>query len=62
MGHFLDAFVRQPGGAWVCVDHISFEGPHGRMEVARGSVFTPGTTFMCVDVAAWLDEQATRRT
>ena len=52
MNPFLNAFIRQPGGAWVCVQHTSFEGPHGRIEVARGTIFTPGTKFMEVDVAA----------
>ena len=56
--YFLDAFVRRGDGSWECVAHTSFEGPHGRMEVARGRVFTPGTTFMGVDLAAWLDKHA----
>jgi hypothetical protein len=35
------------------------QGPHhGRIEVTPGSVFTPGTIFMGVDLAAWLDKQA----
>ena len=59
MKRLLDAFVRQPGGTWVCVRHTSFEGPQGRMEVARGSVFEPGSAFMGVDLAAWLDQQST---
>jgi hypothetical protein len=59
--YFLDAFVRRGDGSWECVAHASFQGPHGRIEVTRGSVFTPGNTFMGVDLAAWLEKQATQK-
>jgi hypothetical protein len=62
MRSFLQAFRRNADGSWECIEHTSFAGPHGRMEVTRGSVFTPGTPFMGVDLAAWLDEQANGRT
>ena len=61
MQDLLNAFVRQVSGAWVCVRHTSFEGPQGRIEVARGTIFRPGTQFMGIDLAAWLDEQLGRR-
>jgi len=35
----------------------TFNGPNGRIQVAPGSKFYPGTIFMGFDLAAWLDEQ-----
>lgn len=60
MKNLLDAFQRRSDGSWLCVAHASFDGPQGRMEVARGSVFSPGEAFMGVDLALWLDLQASR--
>ena len=57
MEDFLKKFVRHPGGAWECVAPAEFVSPRGRMQVAPGSRFTPGTIFMGVDIARWLDEQ-----
>ena len=53
-------FVRHPGGAWECVAPAELNCPHGRIQVAPGSRFTRGTTFMGVDIAEWLEEQASR--
>ena len=60
MKNFLDAFHRRTDGSWLCVAHATFEGPQGRMEVTRGRVFAPGEAFMGIDLAAWLDLQASR--
>lgn len=53
----LKAFRREPSGTWVCVEPTTFEGPNGRIQVAPGTAFTPGSTFMGADLAKWLDER-----
>src|SRR3954463_11737336 len=53
----LKAFRREPGGTWICVEPTTFEGPNGRIQVARGTAFTPGSMFMGADLAKWLDER-----
>ena len=62
MTYFIQAFERRVDGSWICIVHMTFDGPHGRMEVARGTVFTRGTKFMGVDMAMWLDEKGRDRT
>ena len=62
MNHFVKHFRREPGGSWTCVTPTEFMGPNGRIQVTPGSRFAPGTRFMGVDLAAWLDEQAGLRT
>ena len=57
MNHVLKAFRREPDGTWVCVEHATFDGPNGRVQVTPGTAFAPGTTFMGADLAKWLDEQ-----
>jgi hypothetical protein len=60
MNNALKAFRRSPDGTWVCVEHTTFEGPNGRIQVTPGTAFAPGTRFMDVDMAKWLDEQLAR--
>ena len=60
MKDFIKAFRRNPDGSWSCVAPATFEGPNGRIQVTPGSTFAPGTKFMNVDVAAWLEEQSRR--
>ena len=57
MKDFLKAFRRNPDGSWTCIAPTTFEGPNGRIQVTPGSTFAPGTRFMNVDLAAWLDER-----
>lgn len=57
MENFIRHFVRIEPGKWTCVRPGEFEGPHGRIQVAVGSTFTIGTSFMGIDLAKWLDEQ-----
>jgi hypothetical protein len=33
------------------------DGPGGRIQVAAGSRFYPGTSFMGFDIARWLQQQ-----
>jgi hypothetical protein len=49
-------FLRDRHGAWICVERAELQTPSGRVQVTPGSRFMPGTTFMGVDLAKWLDE------
>ena len=49
-------FRRNPDGSWLCVSDCTFNGPGGRIQVARGSAFAPGTIFMGFDLPKWLDK------
>jgi len=54
---FATHFCKNPDGSWTCMSAGTFNGPNGRIQVAPGSKFYPGTIFMGFDLAAWLDEQ-----
>jgi hypothetical protein len=54
----LRHFRRDEAGVWACVDPVELELPTGRIQVAVGERFRRGTTFMGVDIAQLLDEQA----
>lgn len=41
-------------GSWECTSPVTFSGPHGRVQVAPGSRFYPGTKFMGFDIVEWL--------
>lgn len=56
MKYFLHAFRRRADGSWLSIASTFFDGPHGRIQVDRGSVFSPGASLHGFDVAAWLDE------
>lgn len=58
MQEFIKVFARDPDGAWVCISPATLETASGRIQVTAGSRFAPGTIFMGVDMAAWLDTQA----
>ncbi|HUQ73863.1 MAG TPA: hypothetical protein VM183_03985 [Burkholderiales bacterium] len=55
MKNFYAAFQRNPDGSWTCVAPATLTHPGGRIQVAEGSCFYPGTNFMGVDIAGWLD-------
>ena len=57
-GEVLKAFTRNPDGSWTCIAPVRIEHPRGRIEVTRGARIAPGTMFMGVDLAAWLEEQS----
>lgn len=46
---------------WVCVAPATLHLPQGRVQVAPGTRFTLGTTFMNVELAAMLEEQYQRQ-
>ena len=56
MQTFYRAFVRNPDGSWTCVEPATLIHPAGRIQVTEGSCFYPGTSFMGVDVARWLEQ------
>jgi hypothetical protein len=57
MSELLRAFRREADGTWICVEPTTFDGPNGRIQVAPGTTFAPGNTFMGADMAKWLDQQ-----
>jgi hypothetical protein len=57
MAEQLQSFRRNKAGTWTCVSAVTLHHPKGRIQVTPGTTFAPGTVFMGVDVAAWLDEQ-----
>jgi hypothetical protein len=57
METFIKSFRRHPDGCWECVSPAEFNGPTGRIQVAKGSRFMPGTSFMGVDLAVLLEKQ-----
>ena len=54
-------FEHRAGGAWECVIAAEIMTPMGRIQVAAGVRFTPGTKFMGVDVVQLLEQEAERR-
>jgi hypothetical protein len=60
MQNFSKCFVRDQSGAWRCIAPADLQTPQGRIQVTPGSVFTKGTRFMNVDLAALLDEYQTK--
>lgn len=60
MREFIKHFVREHHGSWRCVEPTEFKLDGSRIQVAPGTRFTRGTTFMGVDLAARLDEEYER--
>jgi hypothetical protein len=60
MRHFYRAFARSSDGSWTCIEATTLEHPAGRIQVAEGSRFYPGTTFMGIDLVRLLDEERSR--
>lgn len=56
-GRVLEAFKHDRKASWTCIAPVTIEHPAGRIQVAPGTTFTAGTSYMGVDLAAWLDEQ-----
>ena len=53
-------FVRDKDGAWVCVQPTELVLPSGRIQIAVGTRFTPGTRFMGVDLVQVLENSTAR--
>lgn len=56
MQNWHKIFVRELDGAWVCVEAAELDLPTGRIQIAVGTRFIPGTRFMGVDIARLLEE------
>ena len=50
-------FKRERDGGWICVSHVEIATTLGRVEVAAGSRFAPGTNYMGVDIVELLEEE-----
>ena len=61
MQPFYKAFFRHPDGSWTCIAPATLEHPRGRIQVAQGTHFTRGTSFMGIDLADWLETQHRER-
>ena len=59
MQNFAKSFVRDEDGGWRCIAPATLDLPTGRIQVAVGTRFTPGTHFMGVDLARLLEERRT---
>jgi hypothetical protein len=54
---FFNSFRRDADGSWTCVSDVTVDHPSGRIQVSAGRKFFPGTLFMGVDLAKWLDAE-----
>ena len=50
-------FIRYTGGGWLCIKPMDIDSPQGRIQVAEGTIFMPGTCFMNFDISTWLATQ-----
>jgi hypothetical protein len=55
MHNFIKAFERNTNGSWTCIAAATVDGPNGRIQVAPGLIILPGTIFMGIDLASWLE-------
>ena len=53
---FLNRFRRQPNGVWACTKPINIRGPDGPVVIGQGASFSPGASFMGLDLAKELDQ------
>ena len=52
---FHRAFCRHRDGSWTCIQPATLNTEAGRIQVAAGSRFYPGTAFMGFDLVDWLE-------
>ena len=57
MHNFIQNFVREPDGLWRCTSSAEVWHIHGRIQVAEGTRFVPGTIFMAVDIVQLLEQE-----
>jgi len=57
---FIKHFMRKADGVWECRRDAEIDLPEGRVEVAAGTVFTRGTTFMGIDMVELLEAEYRR--
>ena len=58
MQEFYRSFTRNADGSWTCIAPATLAHPVGRIQVAEGSCFYPGTQFMGIDLVRWLEDYA----
>jgi hypothetical protein len=56
MDEFIKHFCKNADGSWTCTSAATLSIPSGRIQVTEGSRFYPGTSFMGVDLAKWLQQ------
>ena len=57
---FLSRFRRHPDGVWACTKPINIKGPNGPVVISQGASFSPGASFMGLDLANELDQMAAK--
>ena len=57
---FLKRFQRQLNGVWACTMPIKVDGPIGPVMIGQGASFSPGASFMGLDLAKELDQMAAK--
>ena len=60
MERYTKHFRRETDGAWTCISHTEIRSSLGRVQVAAGSRFEPGTRFMGVDIVQLLEQEFAR--
>ena len=60
MQEFYRAFRRHSDGSWSCVAPATLAHPAGRIQVAEGTRFFPGRSFMGIDVVRLLEGERAR--
>jgi len=53
--NFYNCFVREPDGAWRCIEATELHFPEGRVQVTPGTVLGRGSRFMNVDLKQILE-------
>jgi hypothetical protein len=54
------SFRRNMDGPWTCIAPVILDWPHSPICVSKGSTFAPGTRVEGLDIAAWIEEQASK--
>jgi hypothetical protein len=60
MQDYIKHFVRESEGVWVCVEPAELHISRRRIQIAAGTRFTVGGTFMGVELARLLEEEHAR--
>ena len=60
MKDLIKHFRRGRDGSWTCIAYAEIRHPQGRIQVAEGARFTPGTIFMAVDIVTMLEQELHR--
>jgi hypothetical protein len=60
MRNFFKHFVREGHGVWLCVESAEFQHVQGRIQIAPGTRFTLGSSFMGIELAELLEAEYAR--